>query len=71
VGEEPPSVRLQRWGSTGPDSYDCSGLVQAAWAAAGVAIPRDTYEQWAALPHIASSDIQPGDLLYYDGVGHG
>jgi len=59
-----------QWGATGPGSYDCSGLAQAAWAAAGVAIPRDTYEQWAALPHIASSAIQPGDLLYYDGVGH-
>jgi peptidoglycan DL-endopeptidase CwlO len=59
-----------QWGATGPYSYDCSGLVQAAWAAAGVAIPRDTYEQWAALPHIAASAIQPGDLLYYDGVGH-
>jgi peptidoglycan DL-endopeptidase CwlO len=59
-----------QWGATGPDSYDCSGLAQAAWAAAGVAIPRDTYEQWAALPHIASAAIQPGDLLYYDGVGH-
>jgi cell wall-associated NlpC family hydrolase len=59
-----------QWGATGPDSFDCSGLAQAAWAAAGVSIPRDTYEQWAALPHIASSAIQPGDLLYYDGVGH-
>jgi len=59
-----------QWGATGPDSYDCSGLAQAAWAAGGVAIPRDTYEQWAALPHIASSAIQPGDLLYYDGIGH-
>ena len=59
-----------QWGATGPGSYDCSGLAQAAWAAAGVAIPRDTYEQWAALPHISSSAIQPGDLLYYDGVGH-
>jgi peptidoglycan DL-endopeptidase CwlO len=59
-----------QWGATGPDSFDCSGLAQAAWAAAGVAIPRDTYEQWAALPHISSSAIQPGDLLYYDGVGH-
>ena len=59
-----------QWGATGPGSYDCSGLVQAAWAAAGVAIPRDTYEQWAALPHIATSAIQPGDLLYYDGEGH-
>jgi cell wall-associated NlpC family hydrolase len=59
-----------QWGATGPGSFDCSGLAQAAWAAAGVAIPRDTYEQWAALPHIASSAIQPGDLLYYDGIGH-
>ena len=59
-----------QWGATGPGSYDCSGLVQAAWAAAGVAIPRDTYDQWAALPHIATSAIQPGDLLYYDGEGH-
>ena len=59
-----------QWGATGPDSFDCSGLAQAAWAAAGVAIPRDTYEQWAALPHISSSALQPGDLLYYDGVGH-
>ena len=59
-----------QWGATGPSSFDCSGLAQAAWASAGVAIPRDTYEQWAALPHIASAAIQPGDLLYYDGVGH-
>ena len=59
-----------QWGATGPGSYDCSGLAQAAWAAAGVTIPRDTYEQWAALPHIATSAIQPGDLLYYDGEGH-
>ncbi len=59
-----------QWGATGPGSYDCSGLVQAAWAAAGVTIPRTTYDQWAALPHIATSAIQPGDLLLYDGEGH-
>ncbi len=59
-----------QWGATGPGSYDCSGLVQAAWAAAGVTIPRTTYDQWAALPHIATSAIQPGDLLIYDGEGH-
>lgn len=58
------------WGATGPDSYDCSGLVQAAWAAAGVSIPRTTYEQWAALPHIPASSIQPGDLLFYEAEGH-
>jgi cell wall-associated NlpC family hydrolase len=58
------------WGATGPGGYDCSGLVQAAWASAGVSIPRTTYDQWAALPHISVSAIQPGDLLYMDGIGH-
>ena len=62
------------WGGTGPSGsgggYDCSGLVQAAWASAGVSIPRTTYEQWAALPHIATTAIKPGDLLYYDSEGH-
>jgi cell wall-associated NlpC family hydrolase len=58
------------WGATGPASYDCSGLVQAAWASAGVAIPRTTYEQWAALPHVPMSAIQPGDLIFFDQIGH-
>jgi peptidoglycan DL-endopeptidase CwlO len=60
------------YGGTGPcnDGFDCSGLVQAAWAAAGISIPRDTYEQWAALPHVSASSIEPGDLLYYNGEGH-
>jgi peptidoglycan DL-endopeptidase CwlO len=60
------------YGSTGPCSvgFDCSGLVMSAWAAAGISIPRDTYEQWAALPHISTSDLQPGDLLFYNGIGH-
>ncbi len=58
------------WGATGPSSFDCSGLAQAAWASAGVAIPRTTYEQWAALPHISTSALEPGDLLYFDGIGH-
>src|ERR1017187_10055028 len=57
-------------GAPGPGSYDCSGLVQAAWASAGIAIPRDTYEQWAALPHVPMSNLQPGDLLFFDGIGH-
>jgi peptidoglycan DL-endopeptidase CwlO len=60
------------YGGTGPckDGFDCSGLVQAAWAAAGIDIPRDTYGQWANLPHISSSDIEPGDLLFYNDEGH-
>lgn len=58
------------WGATGPSSYDCSGLVQAAWASAGVSIPRTTYDQWAALPHISTSSLQLGDLLYFNGESH-
>ena len=58
------------WGATGPGSYDCSGLVQAAWGAAGVSIPRTTYDQWASLPHIPMSDLQPGDLILYNGESH-
>ncbi len=58
------------YGATGPSSYDCSGLVQAAWAAAGVAIPRTTYEQWDSLPHIPVSEMKPGDLIILDGEGH-
>jgi cell wall-associated NlpC family hydrolase len=60
------------FGGTGPCSsgYDCSGLAQAAWAYAGVSIPRDTYEQWAALPHVPLSQLQPGDLIYFNGESH-
>jgi cell wall-associated NlpC family hydrolase len=58
------------WGGTGPDAYDCSGLVQAAWNYAGVPIPRDTYSQWAALPQISKSSLAPGDLVFFEGEGH-
>jgi cell wall-associated NlpC family hydrolase len=59
------------WGATGPDSYDCSGLVQAAWAAAGVALPRTTYDQINAGRRVSTADLQPGDLVfYYAGVSH-
>lgn len=58
------------WGATGPGSYDCSGLMMAAWAAAGVTIPRDTYSQVAGLPSVPLSALQPGDLVFFDGDGH-
>ena len=60
------------YGSAGPCNvgFDCSGLVSQAWAAAGISIPRTTYSQWASLPHISESALQPGDLLFYNGIGH-
>jgi cell wall-associated NlpC family hydrolase len=53
------------WGGTGPDAYDCSGLVMEAYASAGITIPRTSEAQWAGLPHVSSP--QPGDLVFAPG----
>ncbi len=54
------------WGGETPGvGFDCSGLVQWAWAKAGFTIPRTTEEQYSALRHIPLSQLQPGDLLFY------
>ncbi|WP_367318642.1 NlpC/P60 family protein [Streptomyces sp. HUAS ZL42] len=53
------------WGSTGPDSYDCSGLVGAAWRAAGVSLPRTVKQMYDAGRKVAQSDLQPGDIIYW------
>ena len=55
-----------RWGGTGPDGYDCSGLAMAAYAAAGDSIPRTSQEQWAAGPQVSTP--QPGDLVFFPGA---
>ncbi|MGZ6792843.1 MAG: C40 family peptidase, partial [Mycobacteriales bacterium] len=54
-----------QWGATGPGSYDCSGLTQGAYAAAGVRLPRVASDQWYSGPHVALGDLQPGDLLFW------
>ncbi|MFD1545477.1 C40 family peptidase [Nonomuraea guangzhouensis] len=53
------------WGAEGPDTFDCSGLVQWAFAQAGVRMPRVTHQQWLAGPQVPLSQIQPGDLLFW------
>ncbi|AFM20667.1 cell wall-associated hydrolase, invasion-associated protein (plasmid) [Mycolicibacterium chubuense NBB4] len=52
------------WGAQGPNSFDCSGLTQAAYAEAGVHIPRTTYEQVRAGQAVDRGDIQEGDLIF-------
>ncbi|QNP64827.1 C40 family peptidase [Streptomyces genisteinicus] len=59
------------WGATGPSSYDCSGLTQAAWKAAGVDLPRTTWDQVEVGKRVATSDLLPGDLVFfYDDISH-
>lgn len=52
------------WGATGPDSWDCSGLTQAAWKYAGVQIPRVTYDQIAFGTASSRNRAMPGDLVF-------
>ncbi|MEL5959490.1 C40 family peptidase [Streptomyces sp. CLV115] len=59
------------WGATGPSSFDCSGLTQAAWRAAGVSLPRTTYTQINAGRRVSRSELAPGDLVFfYSGISH-
>ncbi|KOG57027.1 glycoside hydrolase [Streptomyces griseoflavus] len=59
------------WGATGPNSYDCSGLTQAAWKAAGVSLPRTTWDQVKAGDRVATKDLVPGDLVFfYNDISH-
>ena len=56
-----------QWGAAGPDAYDCSGLVDAAYAAAGIRIARTTFGWRQDGPQVQLSQIQPGDLLFSAG----
>ncbi|SFK55048.1 C40 family peptidase [Geodermatophilus ruber] len=59
------------YGAAGPDSYDCSGLTQYAWGAAGVELPHSSKQQSQTGTPVARADLQPGDLVFfYDPVSH-
>ncbi|MFJ2935996.1 C40 family peptidase [Streptomyces sp. NPDC087219] len=52
-------------GGTGPNSWDCSGLVQAAYRQAGIDLPRISYDQSSMGTSVSLSNLQPGDILYW------
>ncbi len=55
------------WGGTGPDAFDCSGLMLMAYRSAGVDIPRTSQAQYAGLPHVPADQVVPGDLVFFAG----
>ena len=58
------------WGTAGPDTFDCSGLVVYAYAAMGVSLPHSTYALWNDGVYASRDQLQPGDLVFFDGLGH-
>ncbi|MGK5557667.1 NlpC/P60 family protein [Actinomadura kijaniata] len=54
------------WGATGPDAFDCSGLIWAAFKSVGIELPRTTFEQWPFGVKIPNGTEQPGDLVFFN-----
>ncbi len=58
------------WGGSSPSGFDCSGLVMYVYAQVGVSLPHYTGAQWSYGVPVSRSDLQPGDLVFFDGLGH-
>ena len=58
------------WGGSSPSGFDCSGLVAYVYSQVGVSLPHYTGAQWNVGVSVARSDLQPGDLVFFDGLGH-
>ena len=58
------------WGGASPSGFDCSGLVMYVYAQLGISLPHYTVAQWNATQPISQSEMQPGDLVFFNGLGH-
>jgi peptidoglycan DL-endopeptidase CwlO len=59
------------YGASGPNAWDCSGLTQGAWAAAGVSLPHSSTAQYSSGRKVSKSELQPGDLVFfYSPISH-
>jgi cell wall-associated NlpC family hydrolase len=58
------------YGGEGPGCFDCSGLTMKAWGAAGVGLPHNAAAQYNAIRHVSYADLQPGDLVFFNSLGH-
>jgi peptidoglycan DL-endopeptidase CwlO len=58
------------WGGATPAGFDCSGLVMYVYAQLGISLPHYTVSQWNATEPISMDELAPGDLVFFDGLGH-
>jgi cell wall-associated NlpC family hydrolase len=60
-----------RWGGASPSSgFDCSGFVMYVYAQVGVSLPHSSYSQYGMGSPVSRDQLQPGDLVFFDGLGH-
>ena len=58
------------WGGASPSGFDCSGLTMCVYAQVGVSLPHSSYAQYGMGVAVPQSDLQPGDLVFFYGLGH-
>lgn len=58
------------WGGASPSGFDCSGLASYAYAQIGKSVPHYTGAIWAAFPKVPRDQLQPGDMVFFNGLGH-
>jgi cell wall-associated NlpC family hydrolase len=58
------------WGGASPSGFDCSGLVMYVFAQVGVSLPHSSYAQYGMGSPVSRDQLQPGDLVFFDGLGH-
>jgi len=58
------------WGGASPSGFDCSGLVMYAFAQIGISLPHSSYAQYGYGSPVSRGDLQPGDIVFFDGLGH-
>jgi cell wall-associated NlpC family hydrolase len=59
-----------RWGGASPSGFDCSGLVMYVYGQVGVSLPHSSYAQYGMGSPVSRDQLQPGDLVFFDGLGH-
>jgi len=59
------------WGGASPDDgFDCSGFIMYVYSQLGVSLPHNAAAQYGTGTPVSQSDLQPGDLVFFDGLGH-